>query len=117
MSETKMLKSTETLASLVYTRDNDGQVKKTTAKSLPGAEITENTYDANNRLTKSGSEYKYDSANNPTTIGTGTYKYDKGSELETGPSLTYTYNELGERTKTKPTTGPATTYGYDQAGT
>jgi RHS repeat-associated protein len=116
MSETKMLKSAETLASLVYTRDNDGQVKKTTSKSLPGAEITENTYDANNRLTKSGSEYKYDSANNPTTIGAGTYKYDKGSELETGPSLTYTYNELGERTKTKPTVGPATTYGYDQAG-
>jgi RHS repeat-associated protein len=116
MTEVKMLKGAETLASLVYTRDNDGQVKKTTAKGLPGAEITENTYDANNRLTKSGSEYKYDSANNPTTIGAGTYKYDKGDELETGPSLTYTYDELGERTKTKPTTGPATTYGYDQAG-
>jgi RHS repeat-associated protein len=26
------------------------------------------------------------------------------------------YDELGERTKTKPTSGPATTYGYDQAG-
>ncbi len=113
MTEVKMLKTTE-LASLVYTRDNDGQVKKTTSKKLPGAEITENTYDENNRLTKSGSEYKYDAANNATTIGTGTYKYDKASELETGPSLTYTY-ELGERTKTKPTTGPATTYGYDQA--
>ena len=120
MTEAKMLKllevGSETLASLVYTRDNDGQVKKTTSKGLPGAEITENTYDENNRLTKSGSQYKYDSANNATTIGTGTYKYDKGSELETGPSLTYTYNELGERTKTKPTTGPAITYGYDQAG-
>ena len=116
MSEVKMLKGAETLASLVYTRDNDGQVKKTTAKSLPGAEITENTYDVNNRLTKSGSEYKYDSANNPTTIGAGTYKYDKGSELETGPSLTFTYDELGERTKTKPAVGPVTTYGYDQAG-
>jgi len=117
MSEVKMLKSgTETLASLVYTRDNDGQVKKTTSKGLPGAEVTENTYDENNRLTKSGTEYKYDAANNPTTIGTGTYKYDKASELETGPSLTYTYDELGERTKTKPAVGPATTYGYDQAG-
>jgi YD repeat-containing protein len=52
MSEVKMAKSTETLASLVYTRDNDGQVKKTTAKALPGAEVTENTYDENNRLTK-----------------------------------------------------------------
>ncbi len=119
MTESKMLKllevGSETLASLVYTRDSNGQVKKTTAKGLPGAEITENTYDENSRLTKSGSEYKYDAANNPTTIGTGTYKYNAGSELETGPSLTYTYDELGERTKTKPTSGPAITYGYDQA--
>ena len=30
--------------------------------------------------------------------------------------MTYSYNELGERTKTEPSTGPATTYGYDQAG-
>jgi RHS repeat-associated protein len=78
--------------------------------------ITENTYDENNRLTKSGSEYKYDAANNATTIGAGTYKYNKASQLETGPSLTYTFDEMGERTKTKPTSGPATTYGYDQAG-
>jgi hypothetical protein len=27
-----------------------------------------------------------------------------------------TYDELGERTKTKPTSSPATTYGYDQGG-
>jgi RHS repeat-associated protein len=114
MAEVKLMKGAESLASLVYTRDSDGQVKKTTSKGFPGAEITENTYDENNRLTKSGSEYKYDPANNPTTIGTGTYKYDKASELETGPSLTYTY-ELGQRTKTKPTSGPVTTYGYDQA--
>lgn len=50
-----MKKSTETLASLVYTRDDDGQVKKTTAKGLPGTEVVENTYDENNRLTKYGS--------------------------------------------------------------
>jgi RHS repeat-associated protein len=30
--------------------------------------------------------------------------------------VTYTYNEVGERTKTEPSSGPATTYGYDQAG-
>jgi hypothetical protein len=41
MTEVKMDKSTETLASLVYTRDNDGQVKKTTAKGLPGTETVE----------------------------------------------------------------------------
>ena len=84
MSEVKMLKETE-LASLLYTRDNDGQVKKTTSKGLPGVEITENTYDENNRLTKSGSEYKYDAANNATTIGAGTYKYNKASRARNRP--------------------------------
>jgi RHS repeat-associated protein len=118
MSEVKMLKGTETLASLAYnTRDKDGQVKAITSKGLPGEEKPSYEYDANSRLTKgAGTSYEYDSANDPTKIGTGTYKYNSGNELETGPSLTYTYDELGERTKTKPTTGPATTYGYDQAG-
>jgi RHS repeat-associated protein len=117
MSEVKMLKGAETLASLVYTRDNDGQVKGATSKGLPGEEKPAYEYDENNRLTKGAAvAYEYDSANNPTKIGTGAYKYNAADELETGPSLTYTYDELGERTKTKPTTGPATTYGYDQAG-
>ncbi len=112
-----MDKSTEVLASLVYTRDNDGQVKTTTSKGLPGEEKPAYEYDSNNRLTKGAAvAYEYDAANNTTKIGTGTYKYNAGSQLETGPSLTYTYDELGERTKTKPTAGPATTYGYDQAG-
>ncbi len=117
MTEVKMTKSTETLASLVYARENVGQVKTITSKSLPGEEKPGYTYDENNRLTKGGATaYEYDSANNPTKIGSGKYVYDKASELETGPSLKYTYNELGERTKTTPTTGPATTYGYDQSG-
>jgi RHS repeat-associated protein len=117
MSEIKMDKSTEVLASLVYTRDNDGQVKKTTAKGLPGAETTENTYDENNRLTKYGStEYKYDAANNPTKEGSSTNTYNEGDELEKGTGVTYSYDELGERTKTTPEKGPATIYGYDQAG-
>ena len=68
-------------------------------------------------MTKSGTTaYEYDASNNPTKLATSTYKYDKADQLETGPSLTYTYNELGQRTKTKPTSGPATTYGHDQAG-
>ncbi len=116
MSEVKMAKSTEVLASLLYTRDNDGQVKKTTAKGLPGTEVTENTYDENNRLTKSGTEYKYDAANNPTTVGSSTNTYNEGDELEKGTGVTYAYDELGERTKTTPEKGGATTYGYDQAG-
>jgi RHS repeat-associated protein len=117
MSEAKMDKSTEVLASLVYTRDNDGQVKKTTTKGLPGTEAVENTYDENNRLTKAGTtEYKYDAANNPTTEGSSTNTYNEGDQLKEGTGVKYTYDELGERTKTTPTTGPATTYGYDQAG-
>ena len=101
--EVKMVKSTETLASLLYTRDKDGQVISTTSKGLPGEEKTSNEYDTNNRLIKGATTaYEYDAANNPTKIGTGTYKYNEADELETGPSLTYTYNELGERTKTTP---------------
>jgi RHS repeat-associated protein len=117
MSEVKMLKGSETLASLAYSRDNDGQVTATTSKSLPGSESTESAYDPNSRLTKAGSvAYEYDAANNPTKVGAGTYKYNNASQLETGPSTTYAYNELGERTKTTPSTGPATTYSYDEAG-
>jgi RHS repeat-associated protein len=116
-SEVKMLKGTETLASLAYTRDSDGQVKKITSKSLPGEEKPEYTYDANNRLTKGGpTVYEYNKADNATEIGTGSYTYNAASELETGPSVTYTYNTVGQRTKSTPTTGSATTYSYDQAG-
>jgi RHS repeat-associated protein len=117
MSEVKMSKSTETLASLIYTRDHDGQVEGATSKGLPGEEKPGYTYDENNRLTKgAGTAYEYDAANNPTKIAAGTYKYNAADELETGPSLTYAYDELGERSKTTPTAGPATTYAYNQAG-
>jgi RHS repeat-associated protein len=117
MTEVKMLKGAETLASLVYTRDNDNQVKKTTGKGVPGSEVTEATYDENNRVTKYGTaEYKYDAANNPTKEPSSENTYNEGDELEKGTGVTYSYDELGERTKAKPATGPATTYGYDQAG-
>jgi RHS repeat-associated protein len=117
MSEVKMLKGTETIASLTYARDPDGQVDNTVNKGLLGSEVTEASYDPNNRLTKSAATtYKYDAANNPTQIGASTYKYDGADELESGAGATYTYNEMGERTKTTPETGPATTHSYDQAG-
>jgi RHS repeat-associated protein len=117
VTEIKMAKGTETLASLAYSRDDEGQLKTTTSKGLPGTEVTEHTYDENNRLTKSGStEYKYDAANNPTTEGSSTNTYNEGNELEKGTGVAYAYDELGERIKTTPETGPATTYGYDQAG-
>ncbi len=116
MSEVKMSKGSETLASLLYARDNDGQVKKTTSKGLPGEEVTEYSYDEDNRLTKAGSTtYEYDAANNPTKIGSNTYTYDSADELEKGGGVTYAYNEAGQRTKSTPT-GVATTYGYNQAG-
>jgi len=122
MSEAKMKKGSETLASLAYTRNEDAQVSKVTSKGLPGEEKPAYTYDENNRLTKgTGIAYKYDAANNATTIGSDTYNYNSADELEksllkTATVATYSYNEAGQRTKTTPATGPATTYGYDQAG-
>lgn len=114
---TSIAKGTETLASLGYTRDGDGQVTKTIAKGLPGSETTEYGYDANNRLTAAGgSSYEYDAADNPTKLPSGTNTYDAANELTSGTNVTYTYDELGERTKRTPSTGPATSYGYDQAG-
>ncbi len=116
MSEARMTKSTETLASLAYARDNDGQLKKTTSKGLPGEETLEYAYDENSRLTKgAGTTYEYDAANNPTTIGANTYTYDSADELEAGAGFKYAYNEVGQRAKATPS-GSATTYGYNEAG-
>ena len=123
MTEVKMKKGSETLASLAYTRNKDELVEKATSKGLPGEEKPAYTYDKNNRLTKGvGIPYEYDAANNPTTIGTEhTYSYNAADELEKSvlkkaTAATYTYNEVGQRAKTEPASGPATTYGYDQAG-
>jgi RHS repeat-associated protein len=118
LTEVKITREAETLASLAYTRDNDGQLKKTTQKGLPGEESIEDTYDENNRLIKAGTlSYEYDAANNPTKVGANTYSYDKADELEKGTGVTsYGFDELGERIKRTPTSGPATTYGYNQAG-
>jgi RHS repeat-associated protein len=113
----KAKKGTETLASLTYTRDDDGQVKKTTSKDLPGSETTEAVYDEDNRLTGYAStEYKYDPANNPTQAASTTQTFNEGDELEKAGTTSYSYGEDGERTKQAPASGPATTYGYNQAG-
>jgi RHS repeat-associated protein len=122
MSEVKMTKGSETLASLVYTRNKDSEVTAATTKGLPGEEKPGFSYDESNRITKgAGIAYKYNEANNPTTIGSATYSYNAADELEKrtvskATADTYSYNEVGERTKTEPASGPATTYGYDQAG-
>jgi RHS repeat-associated protein len=117
MSEVAMAKGTETLASLIYARDNDGQLKRATSKGLPGEGTTAYAYDEDNRLTDAGgTAYEYDAANSPTKIGANTYAYDDANELEkTGTGTTYAYNEAGQRIKATPS-GSATTYGYNQAG-
>jgi RHS repeat-associated protein len=117
LSEVKMLKGTETLASLAYTRDNDGQAKAITSNGLPGEEKPAYEYDPNNRLTKAGTTgYEYDSADNPTKAGATTNTFDNADQLKTAGTTTYGYDELGERSKMTPPTGAATTYTYDQAG-
>jgi len=119
MSEVKMLKGASELGKLVYERDGDGQLKKTTTSVLPGPASSEEKYDENNRLTEDNKQaYEYDKANNPTKLeGTGTYSYDGADQLKEGPTATYAYNEDGQRTESKPKSGePATKYTYDQAG-
>jgi RHS repeat-associated protein len=112
-----MKKGTEALTSLTYTLSNDGLVEATSQKGLPGEESAAYTYDANRRLTGGGTTaYEYDAANNPTKIRSSTETYNAADELESATGITYSYNEVGERTKTTPSSGTATSYGYDQAG-
>jgi len=117
MSEAGFDKGSETLASLSYARDGQGQVAQTTSYGLPGEEATEYAYDQNNRLMKDGSTgYEYDAASNVTKIGSSTNAYDQADQLEHSGGTSYTYDDVGARTKTTPASGPATSYGYDQTG-
>jgi RHS repeat-associated protein len=119
MSEIEMKKGATSLGSLLYERDGDGQVTKTTTTVLPGPAVSEDKYDEDNRLIESTKlAYEYDKADNPTKLeGTGTYSYNEADEPKEGPSgAKYAFNEDSQRTETKPGKGPATTYGYDQAG-
>jgi RHS repeat-associated protein len=110
-------KGAETLASLEYSRDNDGQLKTTKQSGLPGEAEVAYSYDENSRLTKAGARsYEYDNADNPTKTGESTNTFDEADELTKGAGVEYSYDELGERTKRTPSSGPATTYAYDQAG-
>lgn len=108
-----------TLGKLVYERDGNGQLKKTTTTTLPGPATNEDKYDGDSRLTEDNKQaYGYDEANNPTKIeGAGLYSYNEADQLKEGPEAKYVFNEDGQRTKTEPKSGePATAYGYDQAG-
>jgi len=108
-----------TLGKLVYERDGDGQVKKTTTTTLPGPASDTDKYDGDNRLVEDNNQaYEYDKGDNPTKLeGAGPYKYNTADELEEGPEAKYAFNEDGQRSKLEPKSGePATTYSYDQAG-
>ncbi len=105
------------LASLTYTRDNNGQIQTTVTSGSLSQEKTSHAYDTNNRLEKSGSTgYAYDAADNPTTLGSNTSVYDAANQLKTSGTNIYGYDELGERVTKTPKGGQATTYAYDQAG-
>jgi RHS repeat-associated protein len=117
LTKTTTLKGAETLASLVYARDNAAQLKSATQKGLPGIEKPEYGYDERERMTSgAGSSFEYDAANNPTKVAAATFSYDVANQLKEGGGNKYTFNNMGQRAKATPTTGPATTYGYDQAG-
>jgi RHS repeat-associated protein len=112
-----MKKSSETLASLAYTRDSNGQLTSTVSKGLPGSEAISYSYDANDRLSHAeGTSYSYDAAGNPTAIGSSTNVYNQADQLEASSTASYTYNEMAQRTEATPTSGPPTTYGYGPAG-
>jgi RHS repeat-associated protein len=117
--EVKMIKGSESLGKLIYTRGADGEVTKTTTTTLPGPEVNEDKYDENDRLKEDNKlAYEYDKANNPIRLeGTGTYSYNEADQLKEGPEAKYAFNENGQRTKIEPKGGePGTTYGYNQAG-
>jgi RHS repeat-associated protein len=118
MTEIHYKHGAESLGSLVYERDGDGQVKKTTTTVLPGPATSESVLDEDSRLIEANAKkYEYDKANNPTKIeGESGYKYNEADELTEGPSAKYTFTEDDQRHEAKPTSGPATTYTYNQAG-
>jgi RHS repeat-associated protein len=117
LTEVKMVKGAETLASLAYTRDVVGQLKGATSKGLPGEEKPAYEYDANNRLTKGAAlSYEYDAADNPTKTGSTTNTFNAANEIEKAGTTAYTFDTMDQRTKMSPPTGAATTYTYDEAG-
>lgn len=119
-----------TLASLDYTRDDNGQLTGEDLTSLPGADSTYD-YDPLERLTElnAAATWDYDEADNLLTTATGVDQvFNAGNQLcSTAPTAgtcttpapgatTYTYDNRGNRTTiTPPSPAAATTLGYDQA--
>jgi RHS repeat-associated protein len=117
LTKTTMKKGAETLASIIYARDNASQLESSTQTGLPGAEEVEYGYDARERMTSgAGGSYEYDPANNPSEVAGTAYSFDNANQLKEGGGTTFAFNSMGQRTKATPASGPATTYGYNQAG-
>lgn len=126
MSSAAFTQGTTTLASLTYTRDNNGLPTNEPQVGLPGLRMT-GTYTAIDQLaTAQGSAYtfSYDGADNLTQMTSGgTMRYDAANELLEGPvppgssttPAAFAYDRDGNRTSATPSGGSATTYGYDQA--
>jgi RHS repeat-associated protein len=118
MSGIEMLKGSETLASLSYKRDDDGQVTSETQTGLPGEAKPAYKYDEDDRLTKGGgTKYEYDAANDITGIGSTKNSYTEDDEIAVAGSTVYVFNEDGQRTeRSTGVTEPHTKYSYDEPG-
>jgi RHS repeat-associated protein len=124
MSSASFRQGTTQLASLTYTRDNNGLPTNEPQTGLPGSNMT-GTYTALDQLASAqGSAYSYDAADNLTQMaGARPLAYDEANELREGPvppgsstvTATFGYDRDGNRTSATPAGGSATTYGYDQA--
>lgn len=92
MSEANFDKGEETLASLSYGCDNEGQLASTASRGLPGEESTAYSYGSAERLTKDGeTAYEYDAAGNPKKLGSSTAGYDEASQFEHAHGPHYDY--------------------------
>ena len=117
LAGTTFAQAGNTLASLNYQRDSDGQITQASSSGLndPTHSYTYNTL--NQLSADNTNSYSYDNADNPTTLaGASGYTYDAANQLASSPTASYSYNSLGQRTTTTPTSGTATNYGYDEAG-
>jgi len=122
-------KSSSTLVSFSYSRDDDGNITSETDTGTPGAGTTTYSYNSLQQLTGAGSSsYGYDSANDLTSGPEGaTQSFDADGELcwsGTGSgtcssppagTTTYTYSSEGDRTDMTPASGPSTSFAWDEA--
>lgn len=108
MSEVRMKKGSETLASLAYTPDPAGQLESLTSSGLPGPATATFGYDLNSRLTQAGAEtFAYDAANNLTSAPGSVNAYDAAGQLKASTGVTYSYSPLGERVERMPESAAA----------